>query len=119
MLLGPLSELRNISQLTAPTVKEAGPSSLICSTPLPLPTDIPGSPAWDPSSRTPRQDEDEGDETPPEAVPYWLADETFKKYKFRLIVHDPSTRYEGGIYHGKYAQFLSAITSGNHLKVPS
>jgi len=115
-LSGPLSGLRNISQLTAPTIKEAGPSSLICSTPLPLLRDIPGIPAWDPSSGTPPQNQDEGDETPPEAVPYWLADEIFKKYKFSLKVYDPSKHVEGGIYHGKSALFLSTI-GGSVAKV--
>ena len=102
--------------MTTPTTKEPGLSSLICATPLPLPRDIPGIPAWDPSSRTPQQNPDESDETPPEAVPYWLADETFKKYRFSLKVHDPSKQCEGGIYHGKYALFMSAI-GGNAATV--
>jgi hypothetical protein len=45
-----------------------------------------------------------------------LADETFKKYRFSLKVHDPSKQYQGGIYHGKYALFMSAI-GGNAAKV--
>lgn len=124
--MGPLSGLRNVSQLTAPSAKEAGPLAFICSTPLPPLTDIPGSPAWDPSSRTPQQNQDESDETPPEAVPYWLADEAFKTFKFKLKVHDPSKRYEGGIHHGKSAAFQSAIGDSvakvvigfKHLEIP-
>ena len=115
-LLGPLSGLRNVSQLTAPSAKEAGPSAFICSTPLPPLTDIPGIPAWDPSSRTPQQNQDESDKTSPEAVPYWLADEAFQTFKFNLKVHDPSKQYEGGIYHGKSAAFFSAI-GGSVAKV--
>jgi len=125
-LLGPLSGLCKVSQSTAPSVKEAGPLPFICSTPLPPLTDIPGIPAWDPLSRTPWQNQDESDETPPEAILYWLANEAFQMFKFNLKVHDPSKQYEGGIYHGKSAAFLSTIGGSvakvaikfKHLEIP-
>ncbi|EDQ98682.1 uncharacterized protein LACBIDRAFT_335748 [Laccaria bicolor S238N-H82] len=82
----------------------AGPSTL-----LPNSEDIPTTPAWNPSSRTPHRGNDDTEAVMAATSPYWLRDDCFTNMRLSLRLINTNPNFHRGEHKYKCGEFKGVV----------